>query len=135
MRLPSFGFNRKIAGCVFSIRFYPMLLAVGIYWEDDPLSLYLMVPFTMLSIQRDREYQGNGRDWCWFLLRFEIGKQDIRLDVDLHGWMIGMKMIQTNDYSFHVGPFDLECEYGKLYASDVLMRPTLRLFSKADPAD
>ena len=43
-------------------------------------------------------------------------------------------MFETNDWSIHLGPLDLECEYGKLYRNDEWpMKPTLRLFSEAEP--
>ena len=65
---------------------------------------------------------------------FLIGKQELRLELDLHGWLVGIKMFETDDWSIHLGPLDLECEYDKLYRNNEWpMRPTLRLFSKIEP--
>jgi hypothetical protein len=134
MRLPTFSYDRQIGGWQTSVTVYPGLWAVGFYWEDDPPSVHLSLPLVMLSFERNREYAGTGRNWCWFLLRFLIGKQELRLELDLHGWLVGIKMFVTNDWSIHLGPLDLECEYGKLYRNDEWpMKPTLRLFSKAEP--
>lgn len=56
------------------------------------------------------------------------------MELDLHGLLIGVRMFETNDWSVHLGPLDLECEWNKLYGNDERpMKPTLRLFSKADP--
>jgi hypothetical protein len=109
-------------------------LAVGLYWQDDPVSIYLNLPLMMLSIERTKEPKDNGWNLDWFLLRFIIGKQEMRLELDLHGWLIGIKMFETHDWSIHLGPLDLECEYDKLYRNDEWpMKPTVRLFSKAEP--
>ena len=42
-------------------------------------------------------------------------------------------MHETDDWSIHLGPLDIECEYGKFYDDDLYMTPAahLRLFSKA----
>lgn len=39
----------------------------------------------------------------------------------------------TDDWSIHIGPVDIECEYDKFYDDDVYIHPPvlLRLFSKA----
>jgi hypothetical protein len=134
MRLPAWSYERQIGGWQVDIVVCPGLWAVGLYWEDDPVGIHLSLPLTMLSIERNQTYNGKGWDCCWFWLRFLIGKQELRLELDLHGWLIGIKMFETNDWSIHLGPLDLECEYGKLYCNDEWpTKPTLRLFSKAEP--
>ena len=134
MRLPTWSYEQLIGGWQVGITICPGLWAIGIYWEDDPAGIYLSLPLLMLSIERTKEPKDNGWDVDWFLLRFLIGKQELRLELDLHGWLIGVKMFETNDWSIHIGPLDLECEYGKLCSNDEWpMRPTLRLFSKAEP--
>jgi hypothetical protein len=134
LRLPRWIYERQVGGWQASITACPGLWAVGLYWQDDPPSIYLSLPLLMLRIERAREPEDNGWDLDWFLLRFIIGKQELRLELDLHGLLVGVKMFQTNDWSIHFGPLDLECEYGKLYRNDEWpMKPTLRLFSKAEP--
>jgi len=134
MRLPTWNYERQIGGWQAGVTISPGLWVVGLYWEDDPASVHLSLPLVMLSLERDQEYAGTGWECCWFLLRFPIGKQELRLELDLHGWLVGIKMFESNDWSIHLGPLDLECEYGKLYRNDDWpMKPTLRLFSKAEP--
>jgi hypothetical protein len=134
MRLPTWRYERQIGGWQVGIIVCTGLWVVGLYWEDDPMSVHLSLPLVMLSFERDREYAGTGWDCCWFLLRFLFSKQELRLELDLHGWLVGIKIFETRDWSIHVGPLDLECEYGKLYRNDEWpMKPTLRLFSKTAP--
>jgi hypothetical protein len=133
MRLPTWSYERWILGWEVGITICPGLWAIGLYWEDDPPGIYLTVPLVMLSIERNQEYKGTGWDCDWFWLRFIIGKQEMRLELDLHSWFVGIKMFETDDWSIHLGPLDLECEYGKLSCNDEWpMKPTLRLFSKDD---
>ena len=134
MRLPRLEYGRQVGGWRADIVICPGLWCVGIHWQDDPPSIYLSLPLVMLSIGRTEEPTDNRWDLDWFLLRSLIGKQELRLELDLHGWLVGIKMFETTDWSIHIGPLDLECEYGKLYRDDERpMRPTLRLFSKARP--
>jgi hypothetical protein len=134
MRLPRLEYECKIGGWQVGITVCPGLWAIGVYWQDDPLGVYLSLPLLMLSLERNREPEDNGWDLDWFLLRFIIGKQELRLELDLHGWLVGIKMFQTNDWSIHLGPLDLECEWNKLFRNDEWpMKPTLRLLSKAGP--
>lgn len=134
MRLPAWTYERQIGGWQVGVTLCPGLWCVGVYWQDDPVSIYLSLPQVMLRIERTEEPKDNGWDLDWLLLRFLIGKQELRLELDLHGWLVGIKMFDTKDCSIHLGPLDLECEYGKLYRNDEWpMKPTLRLFSKAEP--
>jgi hypothetical protein len=72
-------------------------------------------------------------DCRWFLLRSLIGKQELGLDLDLHGWLVGLNMFETSNWSVNIGPLDLECEWGKHYRDDEWpMKPTSRLFSKTE---
>jgi hypothetical protein len=136
MRLPTWSYELRIGGWQAGIIACPGLWAIGVYWRDAPVSIHISLPLVMLSIERNHEYVGNGWDCCWFLLRFLIGKQELRLELDMHGWLVGIKMFETNDWSIHLGSLDLEFEYGKLYRNDGWpMRPTLRLFSKAATGD
>jgi hypothetical protein len=115
MRLPTWRYERLFGGWQVGIIVCPGLWTIGVYWETDPVSFYVSLPLVMLSIERNQECRGTGWDCCWFLLRFLIGKQELRLELDLHGWLVGVKMFETNDWSIHLGPLDIECEYGKLY--------------------
>src|ERR1022692_2472993 len=111
MRLPTFRYERRIGGWQAGIIVCPGLWTIGVYWEGDPVGVHLSLPLVMLRLERNREYAGTGWDCCWFLLRFLIGKRELRLELDLHGWLIGIKMFGTNDWSIHLGPLDLECEF------------------------
>jgi hypothetical protein len=134
VRLPSWSYERQTGHWQAGITICPDLWAVGLYWQDDPVGIYLSLPLVMLSIGRTNEPKHDGWDLDWFLLRFLIRKQELRLELDLHGWLIGIKMVETNDWSIHLGPLDLECEWNKLYKNDEWpMTPTFRLFSKAEP--
>jgi hypothetical protein len=134
MQLPAWNYERQIGLWQTSITICPGLWCVGLFWQDDPVGIYLSLPLMMLSIERTNEPKDNGWKLDWFLLRFLIGRQELRLELDLHGWLLGMKVFDTSDWSLHLGPLDLECEYSKLYRNDEWpMRPTLRLFSTAEP--
>jgi hypothetical protein len=82
-----------------------------------------------LSCERDG---GNYWQWEWTIVRVVIGKQEIRTDLALNNWGVGFVLHETDDWSIHLGPFDIELEYGKLYdLDDELIGPAdLRLFSK-----
>jgi hypothetical protein len=71
--------------------------------------------------------------WDWTILRIVIGKQEFRTDLALNDWGLGISMHHTDDWSIHLGPIDIECEYDKFYDDDIYMKPAahLRLFSKA----
>jgi hypothetical protein len=60
MRLPKWSYESQIFGWQAGITVCPGLWAIGLYWEDDPIGVYLTVPLVMLSIERNEEYKGNG---------------------------------------------------------------------------
>ena len=70
--------------------------------------------------------------WDWTILRLVIGKQEVRTDLALNNWGLGVVMHETNDWSIHIGPLDVECEYDKFYDDDDewLGPAHLRLLSK-----
>jgi hypothetical protein len=70
--------------------------------------------------------------WEWTILRLVVGKQEFRVDLALNCWGIGVDLVETDDWSIHLGPLDIECEYDKFYDLDDewLKPPLLRLFSK-----
>jgi hypothetical protein len=61
-----------------------------------------------------------------------IGKQEFRTDLALNYWCLGIQMLDTDDWSVHLGPIDIECEYGKFYDADANLvgAAHVRLFSK-----
>ena len=138
MRLPSFDRAWPIGGWTVSLMITPGWLAFGVYWENDPLHLSLHLPFIMLCLDRNADSTHWGRDWGWLLVRLIVGRQEIRCELDLNCWMIGMQLIETDDYSFHLGPIDIECEYDKFHwDDDFTIRvagstrvPVIRLFPK-----
>jgi hypothetical protein len=70
--------------------------------------------------------------WDWTILRVVIGKQELRTDLALNNWSLGIALFETDDWSIHLGPINIECEYDKFYdLGDDWIRPAdLRLFSK-----
>ena len=76
--------------------------------------------------------------WEWTILRVIVGKQEFRFDLALNYWGLGVVMHETDDWSIHLGPLDIECEYDKFYDADdkSIGRAHLRLFSKVrEPCD
>jgi hypothetical protein len=61
-----------------------------------------------------------------------IGKQEFRVDLALNYWGVGVDLVETDDWSIHLGPLDIECEYDKFYDvdNDGIRPADLRLFSK-----
>jgi hypothetical protein len=117
MRLPSFDREWTIGLWQTSLMLTPGWLAIGVYFDDDPPSVFIHVPFMVVGIER-RDYQGTGRDWCWMLFRLIVGRQEMRFEFTANCWVIGLQLIETDDYSFHLGPIDIECEYNKFFADN-----------------
>ncbi len=69
--------------------------------------LSVTLPFIHLWFERDG---GSYWRWDWTILRIVIGKQEIRTDLALNNWGLGFVMHETDDWSVHVGPLDIECE-------------------------
>ena len=129
MRLPERCFEWKASGWTLGITLCPGVWCLGVWWDGDPYSFYVTLPFMHLWCARDG---GNYWQWEWTILRVVIGKQEIRTDLALNNWGVGFVMHETDDWSIHLGPFDIELEYGKLYdLDDELIGPAdFRLFSK-----
>jgi hypothetical protein len=60
-----------------------------------------------LWIERDG---GRYWQWDWTILRVVIGKQEFRTDLSLNNWRLGVVIHDTDDWSIHFGPIDIECE-------------------------
>jgi hypothetical protein len=105
-------------------------LSLGVWWDGDPISFALSLPFITLWVEREG---GRYWQWDWTMLRVVVGKQEFRADLTLNNWSLGIAMSQTDDWSIHLGPLDIECEYDKFYDDDLYTKPAadLRLFSKA----
>jgi hypothetical protein len=54
----------------------------------------------------------------WTILWIVIGKQEIRTDLALNYWGLGFVMHETDDWSVHFGPIDIECKFDKSYDDD-----------------
>ena len=107
MRLPTWNSECQTFGREIGITVGPGVWAIGVYWDDDPITIYMTVPLVMLSIERNQEHAGTGWKCCWLWLQFLIGKQELRLELDLRGWLVRIKMIfETDDLSIHLGPLD-----------------------------
>src|SRR4029077_12785843 len=108
----------------------PCTWAVMVWWDGDPYSLAIVLPFVRFWCEHTTAAStGRGQ---WTILRLVVGKQEFRVDLALNCWGIGVDLVETDDWSIHLGPLDIECEYDKLYnLDDEWIRPAdLRLFSK-----
>ena len=106
-RFPSVERDWHLCGWTASIRLSPGLLSAGLYWEGDPEGFMVLLPFVHLSLERDVEYEGTGCDWGWMLFRLLIGRQEMRLDLDLN-WSFGLRFFEADDFSLHFGPFNVQ---------------------------
>ena len=129
MRLPEKCFEWQVGRWQFGITLCPGTWAVMLWWDGNPYSLAVVLPFVRLWCERDG---GKYWPWDWTILRVVIGKQEFRFDLALNYWGIGVDLVETDDWSIHLGPLDIECEYDKFYdCDDDWVRPAdLRLFSK-----
>lgn len=107
----------------------PWYLACQLWWDGNPYNLTITLPLMHIWFEHDG---GNNWPWEWTILRLIIGKQEIRTDLALNYWGLGVAVHQTDDWSIHLGPLDIECEYDKFYDldDDWIGRANLRLFSK-----
>jgi len=116
-------------GWTLGVTLCPGVWCLGIWWDSNPLSAGITLPFMRLWCEHDG---GRYWPWDWTVLRLVIGKQEVRTDLALNNWSLGLVMHETDDWSIHIGPLDIECEYDKFYdADDEWLGPAhLRLFSK-----
>jgi len=130
MRLPEKQLEWQIGGWTLGVICCPGILRFSIWWDGNPLSLSISLPFIHLSCEHEG---GEYWPWTWTVLRVVVGKQEFRTDLALNYWGIGISMHETNDWSIHLGPIDIECEYDKLYDDDLYTKPAahLRLFPTA----
>jgi hypothetical protein len=130
MRLPEKLFEWQIGGWNLGLTFCPGIWMVGLSWDGNPRSVGISLPFIHLSCEHDG---GKCWPWDWTILRVVIGKQEFRIDLAVNHWGVGISMHETDDWSIHIGPLDIECEYDKFYDDDLYMKPAahIRLFSKA----
>jgi len=129
MRLPEKRGECQIGGWKLGFTLCPGIWMVGVWWEGDPISLAVSLPLLHFWCERDG---GKYWPWEWTILRVVVGKQELRADLALNDWGLGISMHQTDDWSIHLGPFDIECEYSKFYDDDTWTKPAahLRVFSK-----
>ena len=129
MRLPERQFQWKIGRWKLGITVCPGIWMFGLWWDGDPYSCSITLPLMCLWIERDG---GKYWQWDWTIFRIVIGKQEIRTDLTLNNWGVGICVHQTADWSIHFDPIDIECEYDKFYDDDLYTKPPvlLRLFSK-----
>ena len=122
----------RVAGRSLEVRRHTMPWHLGCDASGgtaNPYSLAVVLPFVRFWCERD-----GGKYWPWdrTILRLVVGKQEFRVDLALNCWGIGVDLVETDDWSIHLGPLDIECEYDKFYdLDDEWIRPAdLRLFSK-----
>jgi hypothetical protein len=130
MKLPQKDFEWSIGNWKMGLTLCPGIWMAGVYWDGNPLGVAIRIPFVSALF----EHEGGGYwPWVWTILRVVVGKQEIRADLALNDWGFGVWMKHTNDWSIHIGPIDIECEYDKFYDDDLYITPAahLRLFSKA----
>ena len=130
MRLPEKRFECDLGGWKFGLTPCPGIWMVGVWWDGNPYSFALSLPLSRLWFEHDG---GKYWPWDWTVLRVVVGKQEFRVDLALNNWGLGIALHDTADWSVHLGPFDIECEYDKFYDDDLYTQPAahLRLFSKA----
>jgi hypothetical protein len=128
MRLPEKRVEWQIGGWKLGLTFCPGIWMVGVWWDGNPISFAITVPFARLWFEHEG---GKYWPWDWTMLRVVVGKQEFRADLALNDWGLGVAMHETDDWSIHLGPIAIECDYGKLYDDDRYMTPAadLRLFS------
>src|SRR5689334_3983690 len=107
----------------------PGILMVGVWWDGNPYSVAVTVPFMHLWCEHEG---GSYWRWDWTILRIVIGRQEFRTDLTFNDWGLGVVMHQIDDWSIHFGPIDIECEYDNFYDDDLYTQHAahLRLFSK-----
>ena len=130
MRLAEKQLEWQIGGWKLGLTLCPGIWMVGVGWDGNPSSFAISLPFMHLWCEHEG---GKYWPWEWTILRMVVGKQEFRTDLALNYWCIGIKMHETDDWSIHLGPIDIECEYDKFYDDDRYTVPAahLRLFSKA----
>jgi hypothetical protein len=129
VRLPEKCLEWQMGAWKFGVILCPGIWRVSIWLDGNPYNLTITLPLTHIWFERDG---GNHWPWEWTILRIVIGKQEIRTDLTLNYWGLGVVVHQTDDWSIHLGPLDIECEHDKFYdLDDDWIRPAdLRLFSK-----
>jgi hypothetical protein len=129
MRLPEKLLEWQVGGWKLGLTLCPGIWMVGIGWDGNPLSLAIILPFVRLWCEHEG---GSYWPWDWTILRVVVGKHEFRTDLALNIWGLGISLHDTDDWSIHLGPFDIKCEYDKFYDGDLYMKPAahLRLFSK-----
>jgi hypothetical protein len=129
MRLPEKLFECELGGWKLGLTLCPGIWMVGVWWDGNPISFALSLPFSRLWFEYDG---GKYWPWDWTVLRVVVGKEEFRVDLALNNWGLGIALHDTADWSIHLGPFDIECEYNKFYdLDDDWVKPAdLRLFSK-----
>lgn len=110
MRLPEKCLDWRAGAWTFGITLCPGTSAVIVFWDGNPYGLAVVLPFVRFWCERDG---GSYWPWEWTILRVIIGKQEFRVDLALNYWGVGVDLVETDDWSIHLGPLDIECEYDK----------------------
>ena len=81
MRLPEKCFEWQAGAWKFGATLCPGTWAVIIWWDGNPYSLAIVLPFVRFWCERD-----GGKHWpChWTILRLVVGKQEFRFDLALN---------------------------------------------------
>ncbi len=129
MRLPEKRVEWQVGGWKLGLTICPGIWMVGLWWDGNPIGFAVRLPCVLICSEHEG---GRYWPWEWTILRVVVAKQEFRVDLALNDWGLGIEIHQTDDWSIHVGPIDIECEYGKFYDDDFHMKPAahLRLFSK-----
>src|ERR1700733_3480385 len=101
MRLPEKCLEWRAGAWKFGMTLSPCTWAVMIWWDGNPYSLAVALPFVRFWCERDG---GRYWPWEWTILRVIIGKQEFRVDLALNYWGIGVVLVETDDWSIHLGP-------------------------------
>jgi hypothetical protein len=89
VRLPEKCFEWQMGTWKFGITLCPTSWAVIVWWDGNPYSLAIAIPFVRLWCEHDG---GKYWPWDWTILRIVIGKQEFRFDLALNYWGIGVDL-------------------------------------------
>lgn len=114
MRRTLFGVRRWtrawiIAGWRPAITLHPGSWCAGLWWECGPLDVGIDLGPVVVSVERA---SGEGPAWPlgWTLGRLVAGRLEIKLDLDLNIWRLGVVVAASHDWGLYLGPFNIQFE-------------------------
>jgi hypothetical protein len=90
VRLPEKCFEWLAGAWKLGVILCPGIWRISIWWDSQPYSLTITLPLMHIWFEHDG---GNSRSWEWTILRLVVGKQEIRADLALNYWGLGVVVI------------------------------------------